>query len=66
MRQLHKKIIAEAWVGSVQPECTLPLSTWNFQNFKPEFLFDGKHFMCVPLKSKMYFIYKTKEQQIYM
>ena len=31
-----------AWVGSVQPECTVPLSTRNFQNFKPEFLFDGK------------------------
>ena len=23
---------AVAWVGSVQPECTVPLSTWNFRN----------------------------------
>ena len=33
---------AEAWVGSVQPECTVPLGTWNFRKFKPEFLFNGK------------------------
>ena len=33
---------AVAWVGSVQPECTVPLSTWNFRNFKPEFLLNGK------------------------
>ena len=33
---------AEAWVGSVQPECTVPLGTWNFRNFKPEFLLNGK------------------------
>ena len=25
---------AVAWDGSVQPECTFPLSTSNFQNFK--------------------------------
>ena len=33
---------AVAWVGSVQPECTIPLGTWNFRNFKPEFLLNGK------------------------
>ena len=33
---------AVAWVGSVQPECTVPLGTWNFRNFKPEFLLNGK------------------------
>ena len=33
---------AEAWVGSVQPEFTVPLGTWNFRNFKPEFLLNGK------------------------
>ena len=33
---------AVAWVGSVQPECTVPLSTWILRNFKPEFLLNGK------------------------
>ena len=33
---------AVAWVGSWQPECTVPLSTWSFRNFKPEFLLNGK------------------------
>ena len=33
---------AVAWVGSVQPECTVPLGTWNFRNFKPKFLLNGK------------------------
>ena len=35
---------AVAWVGSVQLECTVPLSTWSFRNFKPgfEFLLNGK------------------------
>ena len=33
---------AVAWVGSVQPERTVPLSTWSFRNFKPEFLLNGK------------------------
>ena len=28
--------------GSVQPECTVPLSTWNFRIFKPEFLLNVK------------------------
>ena len=28
---------AVAWVGSVQPECTVPFGTWNFRNFKPNF-----------------------------
>ena len=31
------------WVGSVQPECTVPLGTWNFRHFKWEFLLNGKH-----------------------
>ena len=30
------------WVGSVQPECTVPLGTWNFRNFKPQYLLNGK------------------------
>ena len=33
---------AVAWVGSVQPECTISLDMWNFRKFKPEFLFNGK------------------------
>ena len=33
---------AVAWVGSVQPECTVPLGTWNFRNFKPKFLLNRK------------------------
>ena len=33
---------AVVWVGSVQPECTVPLGTWNFRNFKPKFLLNGK------------------------
>ena len=33
---------AVAWVGSVQPECTIPLGTWNFRNFKPEHELNGK------------------------
>ena len=40
---------AVAWVGSVQPECTVPLSTWNFRDFKPEFLLNGKR----PLVSRV-------------
>ena len=42
---LHWRIISKravAWVGSVQPECTLQLGTWNFRNFKPELFFNGK------------------------
>ena len=31
------------WVGSVQPECTVPLGTWNFRNFRWEFFLNGKH-----------------------
>ena len=31
-----------AWFGSVQPECIIPLGTWNFRNFKPEFLLNRK------------------------
>ena len=33
---------AVAWVGSMQPECTITLGTWNFRNFKPKFLLNGK------------------------
>ena len=33
---------AVAWVGSVQPECTIPLNTRSHRNFKPEFLVNGK------------------------
>lgn len=33
---------AVAWVWSVQPECTVPLGTWNFWNFKLDFLLNGK------------------------
>ena len=33
---------AVAWVGSGQPECTVPLGKWNFRNFEPEFLLNGK------------------------
>ena len=33
---------AVAWVGTVQPECTVPLSTRSFRNFKPGFLLNGK------------------------
>ena len=31
-----------AWVGSGQPECAFSLGTWNFWNFKPEFLLNWK------------------------
>ena len=31
-----------AWVWSVQPEGTVPFGTWNFWNFKLEFLLNGK------------------------
>ena len=34
-------LLYPAWVGAVQPECTAPLGTWNFRNFKPEFLLNG-------------------------
>ena len=37
---ITKRVVA--WVGSVQPECTVPLSAWSFRNFKPEFLLNGK------------------------
>ena len=40
---------AVAWDGSVQPECTVPLGTWNFRNFKPEFLFNEKRPRCANL-----------------
>ena len=33
---------AMGWVGSVQPECTVLMGTWNFRNFKPELLLNGK------------------------
>ena len=31
-----------AWNGSVKPEWTVPLGTWNFWIFKPKFLLNGK------------------------
>ena len=35
---------AVAWVGSLQPESTVPLGTWNFRNFKLIFCcLNGKH-----------------------
>ena len=34
---------AVPWLGSVEPEYTVPLCTWNFQNFKPKFFVNGKH-----------------------
>ena len=40
---------AVAWVGSEQPECTVPLNTWNFRNFKTEFLLNGKLPMFTPI-----------------
>ena len=39
---------AVAWVGSEQPECTVPLNTWNF---KTEFLLNGKLAMFTPISS---------------
>ena len=33
-----------AWVWSVYLECTVPLGTWSFQNFKPDFLLNKKRF----------------------
>ena len=35
------------WLGSglcnwKVHNCTVPLGTWNFQNFRPEFLLNGK------------------------
>ena len=34
-RTITKSVVA--WFGSVQPECTVSLGTWNFRNFfKPE------------------------------
>ena len=35
-------------VGSVQTECTVPLSSWGFQNFKPKFLLNGKRPKALP------------------
>ena len=43
---------AVAWVGSVEPECTVPLNTENFRNFKPEFLLNGKRPMSYQTSSK--------------
>ena len=40
---------AAAWVRSVQPKCTISMGTWNFPNFKPEFLFNGKRPALVSL-----------------
>ena len=41
-RTITKRAVAVAWVGSEQPECTVPLGAWNFRNFKTEFLLNGK------------------------
>lgn len=30
------------WDRSVQPECTISMGTWNFQNFKPEIFAEWK------------------------
>ena len=40
---------AVAWVGSEQPECTVPLNTWNFT--ETEFLLNGKLPMFTPISS---------------
>ena len=42
---------AVAWVGSEQPECTVPLNTWNFRNFKTEFLLNRKLPTFTPISS---------------
>ena len=39
-RIITKRVVA--WIGSMQPECTVPLGKWNFQNFKPGFLLNEK------------------------
>ena len=39
-RKIAKRAVG--WVNSVQPECTVPLGKWDFRNFKPEFLLNGK------------------------
>ena len=41
---------ATTWVGSVQPEWTIPLSMRNFRNFTTEFLLNRKH----PLNQKVF------------
>ena len=33
---------AVAWVWTLHPECTVPMSTWNFRNFKPEYFVEWK------------------------
>ena len=43
-RTITKRMVA--WVGSVQPECTTPLGTWNFRNFKPDFSHSHFQFLC--------------------
>ena len=42
--------LAVALVWSVQPECTILLSTWIFRNFKQEFLLNGKRGKCLGRK----------------
>ena len=34
---------AVAWIGSIQPECSVPIIMQKIQNLKPEFLLNGKH-----------------------
>ena len=43
-RTITKRMVA--WVGSVQLECTIPLGTWNFRNFKPDFSHSYFQFLC--------------------
>ena len=43
--QITKRAVA--WVGSVQPDCTVPLGTWNFRNFKPDFFLNRMLPQCL-------------------
>lgn len=44
-----------AWIGTVQPEYTLPLDMWNFQNFKLDYFWNGKcpEFLLVRLSDML-------------
>ena len=54
---------AVAWVGSVQPECTVPLSTRNFRNLKPEFLLNGKRPDCYPTRFESWSLATASDRQ---
>ena len=61
---------AVAWVGSVQPEYTVLLrGMWNFRNFKPDFLLNGKRPMILNLElclvSRYNFSQETKLPSFY-